>query len=90
MKKLIVLAAGLLAFNLSAFAADAENKESATKDGYTNPITGTKHEKKVWKKKMKNEHGDSASATVTEKTATKKDGTVTKKTEVEKESTDSH
>ncbi|MBX3021924.1 MAG: hypothetical protein KF799_09635 [Bdellovibrionales bacterium] len=88
MKKLMMTLAGL-AFAVTAYAADQENKESATVDHSKNPITGTKTTTKKWNKKVKDGKGTSDAA-VTEKTKVKTDGTVEKSTETEVNSDSGH
>ena len=87
MKKLALVTMSAVFVGSMAFAADAEDKSSATVDHSKNPITGTETTKKVSKKKMKDGHGNEAAMKVTDKTKVHTDGKVEHTQETEKEAT---
>lgn len=90
MKKMIALLAGVLFVGSLALAADAEHNETNKMDVSKNPITGTKTITKKHKKKIKDQNGESADVSVTDKTKVMKDGTVKTSKDVDANATEKH
>jgi hypothetical protein len=90
MKKMIALLAGVLFVGSLALAVDAENNETNKMDVSKNPITGTKTITKKHKKKIKDQNGESADVSVTDKTKVMKDGTVKTSKDVDANATEKH